>query len=159
MTMIKAKAEGYSSVNPILTFKDARKAIDFYKRAFGARERMILPGPGGIGVMHAELQIGDSVIMMGEENPQTPCRSAETLGTSPVSFYIYVEDADEAFKTAIAAGATVRMPVQDMFWGDRAGTLEDPFGYGWFLATHTRDLTAEQIQEGAKAMFCDKGAE
>jgi len=157
--MTKAKAEGYNSVNPILTFKDARKAIDFYRCAFGARERMLLPGPDGRGVMHAELQIGESVIMMGEENPQNPCRSPETLGMSPVSFYLYLEDVDEAFKTAVAAGAKVRMPVQEMFWGDRAGTVEDPFGYGWFLATHTRDLTMEEIQEGAKAMFAEKAAE
>ena len=118
----------------------------------------MLPGPDGRGVMHAELQIGDSVIMMGEEDPQNPCRSAETLGISPVSFYIYVEDVDEAFKTAVAAGAKVRMPVEEMFWGDRAGTVDDPFGYGWFLATHTRDLTMDEIQEGAKAMFAEKSA-
>lgn len=156
--MTKAKMEGYNSVNPILTFKDVRKAIDFYRRAFGARERFVMPGPDGKGVMHAELQIGDSVIMMGEENPQNPCRSAETLGISPVSFYLYTEDVDEAFKTAVAAGAKVRMPVQEMFWGDRAGTVEDPFGYGWFLATHTRDLTMEEIREGAKAMFSKTAA-
>jgi PhnB protein len=151
--MTKAKADGYNSVNPILTFKDARKAIDFYVRAFGARERFVLPGPDGRGVMHAELQIGDSVIMMGEENPQQPCRSAETLGMSPVGFYLYLENVDEAFDTAVAAGAKVRMPVQEMFWGDRVGTVEDPFGYAWSLATHTRDLTMEEIREGAEAMF------
>jgi uncharacterized glyoxalase superfamily protein PhnB len=137
----------------MLTFRDARRAIDFYKLAFGARERFVMPGAGGRGVMHAELQMGDSVIMLGEENPQAPCRSAETLGASPVGFYVYLENVDEAFATAVAAGAKVRMPVQEMFWGDRVGTVEDPFGYAWSLATHTRDLTMEEIREGAEAMF------
>jgi PhnB protein len=153
--MIKAIPDEYNSINPILTFKDARMAIEFYKRAFGALERFVMPGPDGKGVMHAELQIGDSIIMMGEENPQNPCRSAESLGTSPVSFYLYLENVDEAYRVAVAAGAEVRMPVQEMFWGDRAGTVQDPFGYSWFLATHTRDLTMEEIRQGAQAMFAE----
>lgn len=153
--MTKAIPEGYNSVTPIFTFKDAHKAIEFYKRAFGARERLVMPGPDGKGVMHAELQIGDSIIMMGEENPENPCRSAETLGISPVSFYLYLENVDEAFRVAVAAGAEVRMPVQEMFWGDRAGTVQDPFGYSWFLASHTRDLTMEEIRQGAQAMFAE----
>jgi uncharacterized glyoxalase superfamily protein PhnB len=137
----------------MLIVRDAHRAIDFYKRAFGARELMIMPGPDGKGVMHAELKIGDSIIMMGEENPQYDCKSAETLGGSPVSFYLYMENVDEAFKVALAAGAVVRMPVEEMFWGDRVGTVEDLFGYSWSLATHTRDLTPEEIRQGAKAEF------
>jgi uncharacterized glyoxalase superfamily protein PhnB len=134
-------------------FKDARKAIEFYKRAFGAEELFALPGPDGKGVMHAEVRIGDSIIMMGEENPQEPCKSAETMGGSPVSFYIYVENADTAFRRALEAGAQSRMPVEEMFWGDRAGTVQDPFGYSWMLATHIKDLTMQEIQDNAQAFF------
>jgi uncharacterized glyoxalase superfamily protein PhnB len=137
----------------MLVFKDARKAIDFYKRAFGAQERFAMPGPDGKGVMHAEVLIGDSIIMMGEENPHEPCKSAETIGGSPVSFYIYMDNVDEAFRTALAAGAKTLMPVEDMFWGDRVGTVQDPFGYSWSLATHIKDLTPEEIQQGAQAAF------
>jgi uncharacterized glyoxalase superfamily protein PhnB len=134
-------------------FKDARKAIEFYQRAFGAEALFIMPGPDGNGVMHAEVRIGDSIIMMGEEHPQEACKSAETIGGSPVSFYIYVENADAAFRRALEAGAESRMPVEDMFWGDRAGTVKDPFGYSWMLAIHTKDLTIQEIQQGAQAFF------
>lgn len=151
--MTKAIPKEFHTVTPIFMFKDARKAIEFYKRAFGAQERYAMPGPDGKGVMHAEILIGDSVIMMGEENPQQPCKSAETIGSSPVSFYIYLDNVDEAFKTALAAGAKALMPVQEMFWGDRAGMVQDPFGYSWWLATHTRDLSPEEISEGARAAF------
>ncbi len=151
--MTKAIPEEYHSVTPMFVFKDARKAIEFYKRAFGAQERYAMPGPDGKGVMHAELRIGNSIIMMGEEDPQQPCKSAETTGGSPVSFYLYLEKVDEAFRTALDAGAEVRMPVQDMFWGDRVGTVQDPFGYSWTLATHIKDLTPQEIQQGAQAFF------
>jgi PhnB protein len=151
--MTKAVQEGFQTVTPMFIFKDARRAIEFYKRAFGAQERFLMPGPEGKGVMHAEIRIGDSILMMGEENPQNPCRSAETSGGSPVSFYLYLENVDEAFKIAIAAGAEPLMPVQDMFWGDRMGTVRDPFGYSWSLATHTRDMTPEEIRQGAQAAF------
>jgi len=151
--MTKAIPEEYNSVTPIFVFKDARKAIEFYKQAFGAEERLAMPGPDGKGVMHAELRIGNSIIMMGEENPQQRCKSAETSGGSPVSFYLYIENVDEAFRKAIDAGAEVRMPVQDMFWGDRVGTVQDPFGYSWMLATHTKDLSPQEIQQGAQAAF------
>ena len=157
--MTKTIPEEFHSVTPMFTFKDARKAIEFYKRAFGAQERYVMPGPGGQGVMHAEVRIGDSIIMLGEEHPQQSCQSAETIGGSPVSFYIYVENVDEAFKVAVGAGAEVRMPVQDMFWGDRMGTVQDPFGYSWSLATHTRDLTPEEIRQGAEAAFAQMAQE
>ena len=149
----------FHSVTPMFTFKDARKAIEFYKRAFGAQERYVMPGPGGQGVMHAEIQVGDSIIMLGEEHPQQSCKSAETVGGSPVSFYLYLENVDEAFQVAVNAGAEVRMPVQDMFWGDRMGTVQDPFGYSWSLATHTRDLTPEEIRQGAQAAFAQMAQE
>jgi len=149
--MIKKIPQEFHSITPMLVLKDVRRAIEFYQRALGARELMVMPGPDGKGVMHAEVKIGDSIIMMGEENPQYPCKSAETLGGSPVSFYLYLENVDEAFKVAVAAGAVVQMPVEEMFWGDRVGTVEDPFGYSWSLATHTRDLTPEEIRQGAEA--------
>jgi PhnB protein len=114
-----------------------------------------MPGPDGKGVMHAELLIGDSIIMMGEENPHAPCKSAETSGGSPVGFYLYVENVDEAFQRAVEAGSESQMPVQEMFWGDRVGTVQDSFGYSWLLATHTKDLTDEEIQEGAKAALAE----
>lgn len=151
--MSKSIPKEFHSVTPMFVFKDARKAIDFYKRALGAVERYVLPTPDGRGVMHAELRIGDSIIMMGEESSDCPYKSAQTIGGSPVSFYLYVEDADKAFEAAVAAGAEARMPVQEMFWGDRMGTVEDPFGYSWSLAAHVRDLTPEQILAGAKAAF------
>jgi PhnB protein len=153
--MTKAIPEGYHSVTPMFMFKDTRKAIEFYKRAFGAEEHYAMPGPDGKGVMHAEVRIGNSIIMMGDENPQQPCKSAETIGGSPVSFYLYVENVDSAFRRVIEAGAESRMPVQDMFWGDRAGTVQDPFGYSWTLATHIKDLTMEEIRQGAQAAFAE----
>ncbi len=151
--MVKAIPEGFHSATPMLTFKDARKAIEFYKQALGAVERFVVPGPDGKGVMHAEIQIGDSIIMIEEEHPGMPCKSVETLGGSPVNFYIYLENVDEAFSRALKAGAESRMAVEDMFWGDRMGTVRDPFGYSWNLATHVRELTAKEIEEGAKAAF------
>jgi len=153
--MNKKIPEGFSSVTPMFLFRDARAAIDFYKRAFGAQERYAMPGPDGRGIMHAEIQIGNSIVMMGEENPQQACQSAESFGGSPVSFYLYVENVDEAFKTAVSAGAETRMPVQDMFWGDRMGTVSDPFGYSWSLATQVRVLTPEEIRQGAQAFFAE----
>jgi len=153
--MTKAVPEGFHTVTPMFVFRDARKAIDFYRRAFGAEELFVMPAAAGSGVMHAELRIGNSIIMMGEENPQQPCKSAETSGGSPVSFYVYLENVDEAFRTAVAAGAAVRSPLQEMFWGDRIGTVEDPFGYSWTLATHVRDLTPEEIRQGAQAACSD----
>jgi uncharacterized glyoxalase superfamily protein PhnB len=155
--MTKKIPEGFRSVTPMLVLKDARKAVDFYKKALGAQELMVLPGPDGKGVMHAEIRIGDSIVMMGEECPGAPCKSAETMGGSPVSFYIYVENVDEAFKVAVTAGAGIEMPVQEMFWGDRMGSVRDPFGYSWSLATHTRDLTPEEISKGAQEAFAQMG--
>lgn len=157
--MALAIPEDYRTVTPMFIFKDARKAIDFYRRAFGAVERFVMPGPGGKGVMHAEIAIGDSLMMMGEEHPQQPCRSAETTGGSPVNFYLYVANVDEAIATAVAAGATLTMPVDDMFWGDRVGTVRDPFGYSWSLASRTRELTPEEIQRGAEAALAQMAAE
>ncbi len=151
--MTKAIPEGFHTVTPMFMFKDTRKAMAFYQRAFGAQELYAMPGPDGKGVMHAELRVGDSIIMMGDEHQQEPCKSAETMGGSPISFYVYVENVDAAFARAIEAGAEARMPVQDMFWGDRVGTVLDPFGYSWMLATHIKDLTTQEIRQGAQDAF------
>lgn len=148
---MKPIPNGYRTVTPSLTLKDSQKAIEFYKRALGAKVVDLFPNPTGRGIMHATIQIGDSMIMMGDENPG--CKSAESLGGSPISLFVYVPNVDAAFKQAIEAGATVVMPVADMFWGDRAGHLKDPFGYSWMIATHMRDLTKEQIAKGAEAFF------
>ena len=151
--MAKATPQGYHSVTPSFTFKDSQKAIDFYKKAFGAKVLDVFPNPTGSGIMHAAIQIGDSIVMMGDEMPGQSCKSAETLGSSPINFFLYVPNADAAFKQAVAAGGAVAMPMADMFWGDRAGTLKDPFGYSWMIATHTQDLTQEQMRKGAEAFF------
>jgi uncharacterized glyoxalase superfamily protein PhnB len=144
---------GYHTITPMLTVRDADKAIDFYKRALGATERVRFPGPDGKSIMHAELKIGDSIFMLGEEHPQKGCSGPQMLGGTPVSLYLYVEDVDKAFTRAASAGATVTMPVSDMFWGDRGGQFTDPFGHKWFLATHKEDLTPEEIQKRATAFF------
>jgi PhnB protein len=151
--MTKPIPEGFHSVTPIFVFKDSRKAIDFYKRAFGAMEHYAMPGPDGKGVMHAEIQIGNSILMMSDENPQQPSKSSETMGGTPVNMYLYVENVDAAFGRAVEAGATVQMQVQDMFWGDRVGSVKDPFGYSWMIATHVKDLSKEEIAKGAQEAF------
>ena len=151
--MVQAIPEGYHAVTPSFTFKDSQKAIEFYKKAFGATVLDVFNNPSGRGIMHATMRIGNSIVMMGDENPGQNCKSAETLGSSPISLFVYVPNADVAFKQAVAAGGTAMMPVADMFWGDRAGSIKDPFGYTWMIATHTQDLTNEQIRQGAEAFF------
>jgi len=156
--MVKAIPEGYHSVTPFMVFKDSRKAISFYEKAFGAEQKNLMPRPDGKGVMHAEVKIGDSAIMMGDEDPQQSCKSAETLGNSPIKLFLYVEDVDQSFKRAVDAGCASEMPVLDMFWGDRFGSVKDPFGYSWSLATHTKDLTVDQINKGAEEFFAQTAA-
>jgi uncharacterized glyoxalase superfamily protein PhnB len=156
-TKVKAIPEGFHTVTLCLTLKNSLEAIEFYKNAFGARELDVFPSPDGKGTMHASIQIGDSILMMGDERPGQDCKSAETLGASPISLFVYVPDVDAAFEQAVAAGGEVIMPVAEMFWGDRAGTLKDPFGYAWTIATHTHDLTQDEIQEGAQSFFAMMG--
>jgi PhnB protein len=152
-TKVKLIPEGYHSVTPSLTLKDSLKAIKFYKKAFGAKEMGVFPSPDGKSTMHAVIKVGDSIIMMGDERPGQNCDSAETLGASPVSLFIYVPDVDTLFNQAVDAGAEITMPLDDMFWGDRCGTVKDPFGYTWMVATHKRDMTREEVQKGAEAFF------
>jgi uncharacterized glyoxalase superfamily protein PhnB len=153
--MVQPIPPNYHSVTPSLTLKDSQRAIDFYKKAFNAKVLDLFPNPMGKGIMHAVIQIGNSLIMMGDEAPGMSAKSAETMGGTPISLFVYVPNVDEAFKQAVAAGAVATMPVADMFWGDRAGNLKDPFGYSWMIATHTQDLSKEQIKKAAEAFFAN----
>lgn len=141
--------KGYHTLTPGLTLKDAARAIDFYKKAFGAVERSRMSGPDG-RVMHAELEIGDSPFMIGEEMPERGVRGPQTIGGTAVSLNVYIDDADATFKQAVAAGAKAMQPVDLMFWGDRYGKVEDPFGHVWGLCTHVEDLTPEEIERRGK---------
>lgn len=141
---VKPIPEGYHSVTPYLIVKGAARAIDFYKLAFGATEILRMPGPDGL-VAHAELKIGDSVIMLADEPVSGEYRSAQTLGGSPVSLMIYIEDVDKVFARALSAGAKQTRAVQDQFYGDRSGNLVDPFGHTWTVATHVEDVSPEEI--------------
>jgi len=143
--------EGMHSLTPHLVCAGAADAIDFYKRAFNAVEQARLPGPDG-KLMHAAVKIGDSILMLVDENPQWGSLGPKALKGSPVTIHLYVPDVDATVAKAVAAGAKVTMPVADMFWGDRYGQLEDPFGHRWSVATHTRDLTSEEIREGMAKM-------
>jgi PhnB protein len=150
---VKPIPDGYHSITPHLTVRGARRAIDFYRRAFGAEELGRMQGPDGKTVMHAELKIGDSRFFLGDEVPGMDCRSPETLGGSPSGIYLYVRNVDEAFQTAVDAGATVKRPVEDMFWGDRTGSILDPFGYVWDLATHREDVPPEEMKRRGEEFF------
>jgi len=144
--------EGFHSIQPGLVVRDAAKAIDFYKKALGAQELVRMPGPDG-KIMHAELKIGDSIIFLSDENPQMNVKSPQTLGGSTCTLNVYVPNVDEQFKQAIAAGGKESMPVADQFWGDRYGTLTDPFGYTWGIATHKEDLSPAEMGERAQEFF------
>lgn len=146
----KPVPEGYHTLTAHLVVKGAAAAIEYYKKAFGAEEVLRMPGPGGT-IMHAEIRIGDSHIMLNDEFPDFRKLSPRTIGGSPVTLHLYVNDVDAVFDRAVKAGATVMMPVGDMFWGDRYGALEDPYGHHWSIATHKEDLTAEEIAERMKA--------
>ncbi len=143
---VKPKPDGYHSVTPYLIVNGAASALDFYKKAFGATEVMRMTQPDG-KVGHAEIRIGDSVVMMADEFPERGIRSPESYGGSPISLMVYVDDVDLLFPQAIAAGGKELSPVSDQFYGDRSGILQDPFGHTWSIATHKEDLTPEQIQQ------------
>ena len=142
----KPVPDGYHTVTPSLTVRDAARAIEFYKQAFGAKERGAMKGPDG-KVMHAEIMIGDSIIMLADEFPQFGSLSPQSVGGSGSGLHIYLEDVDSAFDRAVKAGAKVEMPVADMFWGDRYGKLSDPFGHKWSIGTHKADLSGEEIEK------------
>ncbi len=145
---------GFNSVSTHLVVQDAAKAIEFYKQAFGAEEICRMPGPGGQGVMHAELRIGNSIVMLASEMPQCDGpKSPQTLNGTTVSIHLYVKDVDAIYDQAVKAGATATMPAMDAFWGDRYGKIQDPFGHVWGIATRIKDLTPEEINQGAEDFF------
>ena len=148
---VKPIPEGMHTVTPHLVCARAADAIEFYKKAFGAVELSRMPGPDG-KVMHASFRIGDSVIMLNEENPQWGAFGPKSLKGSPVTIHLYVENVDAVFEQAVRAGAKATMPVADMFWGDRYGKVEDPFGHHWSIGTHVRDASTEEMQEAMKQM-------
>lgn len=150
--------EGYHTLTPTMTVHNAAQAIEFYKRAFGAQEHGRFPTPDGKLIAHAELQIGDSRLMLNDEMPGHSCQSPRTLGGSPAGLFLYVEDVDAVFQRAVEAGATVRMPVADMFWGDRFGTVTDPFGYDWGIATRNVNLSDEELKRRAAEAFAAQPA-
>ena len=145
---VKPIPEGYHSVTPYLILSNASDAIAFYKKALGAEEIIRMDDPGG-RVHHAEISIGDSRIMLADEHPEIQALSPKTIGGSPVTIHLYVEDVDASVARAVAAGAKLVRPVADQFYGDRTGGIEDPFGYRWFIATHKEDLTMDEIRRRA----------
>jgi PhnB protein len=146
---VKPIPEGYHSVTPYLIISGASDAIEFYQKAFGATELFRFPAPGG-KIGHAEIKIGDSPIMLADEYPAMGYKGPQSLGGSPITLMIYVEDVDNVFTRAVNAGATVKEAVQDKFYGDRTGTLTDPFGHVWHISTHKEDVSMEELERRAK---------
>lgn len=151
---VKAIPEGYHSITPFLVVKNCTDAIEFYKKAFDAEERYRMNMPDG-KVGHAELKIGDSVLMLADEFPEMKFLSPKSIGGSPVSMYVYVQDVDAMFNNAVTAGAIVLDGVKDQFWGDRHGRLEDPYGHLWSIATHKKDLSPDEMKRAAEAAFAE----
>jgi PhnB protein len=149
---VKAIPEGYEGATPYLIVKGAARALEFYKNAFGASEVMRMPGPGGT-VGHAEIKIGKAMIMLADEFPDMNCKSPQSFGGSPVSIMVYVKDVDTFVKRAASAGAKVIRPVANQFYGDRSGSLEDPFGHQWHFATHVEDVPPDEMAKRAEAFM------
>ncbi|HEY6148213.1 MAG TPA: VOC family protein, partial [Thermoanaerobaculia bacterium] len=148
---VKAVPEGYHTVTPYLIIDGAAAAIEFYRKAFGAVEVVRMPSPDG-RIGHAEIKIGDSHVMLADERPEMGARSPGTVGGSPVSIVLYVEDVDKVVARAVAAGAKIERPVEDKFYGDRMGGIEDPFGHRWYVGTHIEDVTPEEMKKRMAAM-------
>ncbi|HWF06375.1 MAG TPA: VOC family protein [Candidatus Angelobacter sp.] len=147
---VKPIPEGYNSITPYLVIKGAAAAIDFYKQAFGAVEIMRMPQPDG-RVGHAELKFGNSIVMMADEYPEMQVVGPKTLGNTSVGLLLYLDDVDKAVERAVSLGATIKKPIADQFYGDRTGTIEDPFGHKWTLAVHIEDVTPEEMQRRMEA--------
>jgi PhnB protein len=152
MATVKAVPAGFHTVTPHLTVNDAAKALDFYSRAFGAKEQVRMPGPDG-HIIHAQTMIGDSPILLAEEMPGMGGKGPLAIGGTPVTLHIYTDDADALFARAVAAGATVRMPMEDMFWGDRYGQVVDPFGHVWAIGQHKKDMTPDEMKKAMAEAF------
>jgi PhnB protein len=151
---VKPIPDGYHAVTPYLIINGAAGALEFYKRAFGAVESVRMDAPGG-KIGHAEIKIGDSTVMMADEFPQMNARGPQAYGGTPVSLLVYVQDADATFRRAIAAGGKELRPLKDQFYGDRSGSVTDPFGYVWTIATHTEDVAPEEMERRMAAMMSD----
>ncbi len=151
--MAKPIPHGMHTATISLTVQDSSAMIDFYKKVFGAQELFRMPGPDGKTIMHAEVKIGDSIIMLNDEFPKMNCRSPKSVGGTSSGIYLYVDDVDSTVKKAVENGAKLQMPVMDMFWGDRLGNIEDPSGHMWSVATHVKDMTPEEMAKaGQEAM-------
>jgi len=158
MNEVKKIPDGYHSITPMLIVKDGLKAIEYYKKVFGAIDKGTMMMPDNKSVAHAELLIGDSKIMLSDEFPEMKSLSPTTIGGSPVSLYLYVEDVDKTFNLAVTEGGKSLFPVQNRFYGDRHGSIQDPFGHIWSIATHVKDLTKEEMKKAAEEAFskmCD----
>jgi PhnB protein len=142
---VKPVPDGYRTVTPYLIVTGAAKALEFYQQAFGAEERVRMPGPDG-RIMHAEIRIGDSMVMLADEFPQMGVRSPQTIGGTPVGLCLYVENVDALYERALSAGAKVDRPLQNQFYGDRSATLIDPFGHKWTIASHVEDVSPEEME-------------
>jgi PhnB protein len=154
---VSGMRKGFHTITPGLVVKDGNRAIEFYKKAFGAEETVRMTGPDGRSLMHAEMKIGDSIFFVGDESPDQGALSPQTIGGTPVSMHLYVTNVDAAFKRAVDAGAQVKMPVTDMFWGDRYGKVQDPFGHTWGIATPKEDLTPEEMKQRMQEFFTQMG--
>jgi PhnB protein len=154
--MVKPIPDGYHTVTPALTISGASDAIEFYKKAFDAKEIYRFPGPDGKSIMHAEIRIGDSAIMLCDEMPEIGILSPKSTGGPSGAIYLYVNDTDSVFNKAVSEGATVKMPLMDGFWGDRVGALSDPFGHVWTIATRKKDMTMEEIQKAGREFMTDQ---
>ncbi len=147
---VKAIPDGYHSLTPYLVIKGAAEAIEYYTKVFGAEETVRMPGPGG-GIMHAEVKIGNSMLMLADENPERGYLSPATTGGAGVSIMLYTTDVDATFKKAVEGGAKAVQPPTDMFWGDRMANITDPFGHSWAIATHTKDVSPEEMEKAMQA--------
>jgi PhnB protein len=148
--------EGYHSITPVLAVEDAAAAIEFWKRAFGATERSRMDGPDG-KIAHAEIEIGDSLIMTSDQLPQSSTKPPKEVGAATSAIFLYVEDVDSVVQDAVDAGAEITMPIEDMFWGDRFGQVRDPFGHVWQIATHVEDLEPEEMERRAAEAMASMG--
>ena len=155
MSDVSPIPEGMHTLQPYLVVPNAIEAMAFYEQALGAKQCVHMPGPGGQGTMYAEMSIGDSTFMITDENPEWDQKSPGTIGGSPVSFMLYVENSDAAFEQATAAGCQVIFPVSDMFWGDRMGKFVDPYGYQWMVATHVEEVPPEEMGKRQEAWFAE----
>ena len=150
---VKPVPDGFNTVSTYLVVKNSVKALEFYQKAFGAEAGLRMPGPDGNSTIHAEMRIGDSTVLLGDENPQWGMKAPQTLGGSPSSLHLYVDDADKLFNRAVEAGCEVKAPMMDAFWGDRYGKVVDPFGHEWGIATHKEDLNDEEMGKKAAEFF------